>query len=155
MNMEVPHPQPEATPNKAEQLLGPEAQKVVELYSSARNELDPDRQLQLLRQIEASLHKLLEPEVTTPFQLSDQALRDVMLRGSDYFLLGGGSQGQRLVFESERFEPGQESADGKPKWLRYPPADTVGREMRERFIQAFRSDCVDIAPGVEAVDTGF
>lgn len=70
--------------------LDPEAQEVVALYSSAREENDPERQLELLRQIESKLHDLLEPRVASPFPLSDQDLRSVMLHGVGYFLLGVG-----------------------------------------------------------------
>ncbi|HEU5121917.1 MAG TPA: hypothetical protein VFT59_03650 [Candidatus Saccharimonadales bacterium] len=134
--------------------LSPKVQELITLYGYARNENDPEKQLELLRELESRLHELIEPEAH-PFPLSDQSLREVMLHGVGDFLVGGGSQGQRIRFESERFNPGLESSDGKPKWMRYPQADTVGKEMYERFIEVFGSNCVDIAPEVKAEATGF
>ncbi len=160
--------------------LTPEAKEVFALFQRAKQTQDEKEQLALFKDFHTKLVRLLTPSQETPLiKVSGERIKKVVL-GLDpfnYIALGGGTGGQRIFLEkwvtiyndrdkAERLGKGAEreiyteneitlkSADGKPRWMKYPKPSGgdwhFGERYWNKYIEVFGDEIVDLEQEVES-----
>jgi len=143
---------------KDPQEMSEEAMGILKLFQEAKTTgSNEEKQNELLRAFYNGLMRIVLPEG----EKSDTELKEILLgKGKkyfyqDYFIVGGGSSGQRIYFkEYNNSSHNIESNDKKPRWMWYPKPSgrswTFGEQYWERFNRNFGGEIVDLLQNIEA-----